>query len=68
MRSTINAETYYFNKYYENGADWYLKQFSDVAAEGVTLFEKTPTYYQGCHRKNCCRLGKWFTYLGLVEN
>lgn len=25
---------------------WYLEQFEEVAVRGLTLFEKTPTYYQ----------------------
>ena len=26
--------------------EWYLEQFEQVAVRGLTLFEKTPTYYQ----------------------
>ena len=42
------SELYFFNKHYDEGIDWYYKQFENVAVHNrnLTLFEKTPTYYQ----------------------
>ena len=43
---SAKSELYFFNKHYEEGMEWYLEQFEQVAVRGLTLFEKTPTYYQ----------------------
>lgn len=44
MRSP--GETYFFNKFYENGIDWYKAQFEPLTQRpNLILFEKTPTYY-----------------------
>ena len=44
---SAKSELYFFNKHYEElGMQWYLEQFEEVAVRGLTLFEKTPTYYQ----------------------
>lgn len=48
LRTPTTSELYFFNKHYDKGIDWYYKQFEGVAIHNrnLTLFEKTPTYYQ----------------------
>lgn len=48
LRTPVTSELYFFNKHYDEGLDWYYKQFESVAVHNrnLTLFEKTPTYYQ----------------------
>ena len=44
MRSP--GETYFFNKFYNNGIDYYKSKFEPYATKpDLILFEKTPTYY-----------------------
>ena len=43
--SSWKGETYYFNRYYDRGVEFY-DQFTRNYRYGQMLFEKTPTYYK----------------------
>ncbi|CAG5099496.1 Oidioi.mRNA.OKI2018_I69.XSR.g16551.t1.cds [Oikopleura dioica] len=39
------GETYFFNKHYDEGIDYYKSLFEKFNRPGMVLFDKTPTYY-----------------------
>jgi len=39
------GETYFFNKHYDEGIDYYKSLFEKLVQPGIILFDKSPTYY-----------------------